>query len=83
MDKIVAVNEELKGLKEALASQGYDVVGLEKGDVDKADAVVITGMEQNLMGMEDTKSRVPVINAAGKTDEEIVRRINEFFDKVH
>jgi len=83
MDRIVAVNEDLKGLKEALASRGYDVVGLEKGDMDKAGAVVISGMEQNLMGMEDIKSRVPVINAAGKTDEEIVRSINEYFGQVH
>lgn len=83
MDRIIAVEEGLSGLKEALAAQGYDVIGLEEREIEKADAVVISGMDQNLMQMEDIKTKVPVISAEGKTSEEVVRSINQYFDRIH
>ncbi len=83
MERVIAVDEDLRGLKEALASQGYDVVGLERREMEKADAVVVSGMEQNLLLMEDIKTKVPVISAVGKTSEDIVKSINEYFGKAH
>ncbi|HHX94457.1 MAG TPA: YkuS family protein [Clostridia bacterium] len=83
MERVIAVDEDLKGLKEALASQGYDIVGLDKEEMKRADAVVITGMDKNMMMMEDIKTKVPVISAEGKTSEEIVKDINNFFKTVH
>lgn len=83
MERTIAVDEDLKGLKEALASQGYDVVGLEKEEMERADAVVISGMEQNVMLMEEIRTKVPVISAVGKTSEDIVKRINDFFEAIH
>lgn len=83
MEKIVAVEEDLKGLKEALAAQGYEVVGLEEDQRERAQAFVISGMDQNLMGMEDIKTKAPVISAAGRSSEEIVKSINDYFNTVH
>ena len=83
MERVIAVDEDLKGLKEALAFQGYDIVGLDKEEMKRADAVVITGMDKNMMMMEDIKTKVPVISAEGKTSEEIVKDINNFFKTVH
>lgn len=83
MERVIAVDENLKGLKEALASQGYDIVDLTEEEMKRADAVVITGMDQNMMGMEDIKTKVPVINAQGKSSEDIVKDINEYFKRVH
>jgi len=81
--KVVAVDDDLRGLKEALAAQGYSVVGLDERQMERADAVVISGMEQNLMLMEDIKTRVPVISAAGRTNEEILKDLEEYFKEVH
>ena len=83
MNKTVAVDEDLKGLKDALTSQGYFVVGLEKGEMERANAIVVSGMEQNIMMMEEIKTKVPVISAVGKTSEDIVKSINDYFDTIH
>ena len=81
--KIVAVDEDLKGLREAIASQGYEVVSLNERDIDKADAVVVSGIEDDLMNIQDIKTKAPVINAVGKTSEEIVKGLQDLFRQVH
>jgi len=81
--KIIAVDEDLKGLREAIAGQGYEVVSLNEKDIDKADAVVVSGMEDDLMNIQDIKTKAPVINAVGKTSEEIVKGLQDLFRQVH
>jgi len=83
MGRIIAVDEDLSGLKEALAGQGYSVVGLGEEDIKKAEAVVISGMDQNMMLMEDIKTKVPVISAEGKTQGEIIKDLEEYFENLH
>ena len=83
MEKIVAVDEALEGLKEVLVSRGYQVIGMEEVDTDRAHALVISGLDQNIMGMQDIKTKVPVISAEGKTWDEIVKNIDDYFQTIH
>lgn len=83
VEKVIAVAEDLSGLKEALMAQGYDVVSLEEEDLERASAVVVTGVDKDFMMMEDIKTRVPVIDAAGKSSQEIVSDINNYFRRIH
>ncbi|MDH7480279.1 MAG: YkuS family protein [Syntrophomonadaceae bacterium] len=75
MDKKVAVAEGLSGLGRLLREEGYTVVGPEAGE--EVIAVVVTGMDSNLMGMQDIRTAAPVIDATGQTADQILRRIRE------
>lgn len=71
MAKVVAVEEGLSGsIRDALKNEGYIVV--RPGTGGRIDATIITGMDRNLMGMQDITGRSVVIDASGKTPEEIV-----------
>ncbi len=83
MEKVIAVAEKLSGLKEALVAHGYDVIGLEEENLRKVAAVVVTGVDKDMMGMQDIKTRVPVINAAGKSSSEVVSDIDAYFRQIH
>lgn len=72
----VAVDDGLEsGLKEALKREGYEVVSPYRGQ--NVDAFIVTGMSNNFMGMHDIKDRAPVIDASGKSPEEIVKRLRQ------
>jgi hypothetical protein len=83
VEKVIAVADDLSGLKEALVAQGYDVVSLEEDGLKRASAVVVTGVDKDFMMMEDIKTRVPVIDASGKSSQEIVSDINNYFRRIH
>ena len=83
MDKVIAVDETLEGLKEALVSRGYEVIGMGEVDTDRAHALVVSGLDQNIMGIQDIKTKVPVISAEGKTWEEIIKSIDAYFKTIH
>lgn len=83
MEKVIAVAEKLSALKDALVAHGYDVVALEGKDLERAAAVVITGVDKDMMGMEDIQTKVPVINAAGKSSSEVVSDIDTYFRQIH
>jgi len=73
----VAVDEGLaaSGLKEMLKREGYQVVSPYRGQ--SVDAFIVTGMSNNFMNMQDIKDRALVIDASGKTPEDIVQRLRE------
>jgi hypothetical protein len=82
MGKRVAVSDALSPVKRMLHREGFDVVNLEsnaaiseKGMGDY-DAVVVSGVDDNMMGMQDISGRALVINAAGKRPEEILDELN-------
>lgn len=71
MAKVVAVEEGLStSIKEALEKEGYTVV--RPGTGGKIDATIITGMDKNIMGMQSVTNKSVVIDASGKTAEEII-----------
>ena len=80
--KKVAVEKGLGDVEQYLSNQGYGVREFEMNSTensklyDQFDAVVITGESVNVMGYEDTMTKVPQIIADGLTAEEIKREID-------
>jgi len=79
--KKVAVQNGLTAISDYLCKEGYKVREFDNRKknagnfLDKYDAVVVTGENQNVMGIEDTISSTPIINATGMTGEEVMHRI--------
>ncbi|VBB07502.1 Hypothetical protein LUCI_2751 [Lucifera butyrica] len=73
---IVAVEKSLSRLFDTLETQGYEVISLDKANLDDVDAVVVSGSDINLMNIQDTLTDVPVINAAGKSADEILDELD-------
>lgn len=74
--KKVALEEGLPGgLREMLKKEGYEVVSPYRGQ--NVDAIITTGLDNNFMNMQDIKDTAPVIDASGKTPEDIIKRLRE------
>lgn len=71
MQKTVAVEDNLRPFKEYLAAQGCRIIDVEEAYKQPVDAIVISGLDQNLLGMEDIQIEVPVISVRGRTPEEV------------
>ncbi|MHB1420543.1 MAG: YkuS family protein, partial [Bacillota bacterium] len=61
-----------------LTIEGYQVIGLKDGQ-NRAAALVVSGISNNMLQMEETSTKAPVINARGKTDNEIIDTIKQYF----
>lgn len=73
--KKVAVEDSLTGVKELLEKKGYQVVSPRDGG--EVMATVLTGLDNNVMNMQDIAARGRVIDAAGMTPEEVLARLEE------
>ncbi len=69
----IAVEKSLKNVKSYLENQGYSVDELETGksNLNKFDAVVVSGQDSNFLGDQTTSSKTRVISAKGMTVEDI------------
>ena len=72
MTKIIAVDDSLSPIKQPLENMGYQVTRM--GD-NQIDAIIVNGIDDNFMGMEDVIHNVPVINAQGKTPRDVVKEL--------
>ncbi|RAL27130.1 hypothetical protein DL897_02970 [Thermoflavimicrobium daqui] len=80
MLKRIAVEADLSNVQQYLSQQGYQVEVWNSKNVNQAiqanfDAIVISGIDQNMMGMQDIVQNCPVINAHGLTAEEVGQRL--------
>ncbi len=74
----IAVEDGLENVKQALRAEGYKITKLSPGKMEGVGAAVVTGMSNNFMGIHDTNgNRFPVIDATGKTVDEVVRQVRE------
>ncbi|WP_044640062.1 YkuS family protein [Risungbinella massiliensis] len=76
----VAVEANLSTFQNYLSQQGYQVDSLDASNMNQGaqsnyTAIVISGMDQNLMGIENIVQNCPVINADGLTPEEVYQRL--------
>lgn len=78
MKKVIAVENNLTPVKNFLAAQGCQVIDVESVQNQSVDAVVLSRVKQNLMGMQDIIVNAPVISASGKTPQEIWDSIQQF-----
>lgn len=78
--KRVAVEQGLNPVKAYLEQKGCQVVDMTNGssNVRDAAAIVLTGGDENLMGMEDKLADVPVVSAEGLSPEQVYQRIEQF-----
>jgi hypothetical protein len=72
----VAVESDLANVSDYLEEQGYQVIEFIHSDeivdeLQEVDAIVISGMQENLLGMEDIETEALMIEASGLTPEEI------------
>ncbi|HBQ85375.1 MAG TPA: hypothetical protein DD811_02690 [Syntrophomonas sp.] len=78
MKKVIAVENNLTPVKEFLKLQGCQVIDVESALKTEVDAVVLSGVKQNLMGMQDIMINAPVITASGKSPQEIWDNIQQY-----
>ncbi len=79
----VAVSPLLSNVKEYLQAQGVDVVDFDDNDITRfgfagdLGAIVVSGGDIDMLGIQDTNLAVPVINASGLTEDEISQEIQD------
>ncbi len=74
--RTIAVEDSLTGVRDLLEKNGYAVVGLSRQR--DAEAIVVSGLDNNVMNMQDITTKAPVIDAAGKTPEEILASLRQY-----
>lgn len=75
MKRKIAIEDSLTQVSSYLKSQGYDVTSLNNNNLNNCEAVIVSGQDNNFMGMEDTLTKAQVVDAAGKTPEEIYNQL--------
>lgn len=75
LENTIAVEEGLNNINQALQSAGYRTVPLEDGQTNSVGAIVVSGQNQNFLGIHDAQSKIPVVNVNGKTAEEVVNMV--------
>ncbi|TYO97358.1 YkuS family protein [Desulfallas thermosapovorans] len=72
----IALDDDLSRLRDDLVKEGFKVV--DKTMVDHADALIVSGMENNFMNMQDIRTEKKVIDARGKSVREIADELRGF-----
>lgn len=82
--KKIGVEFGLTNVADFLKNEGYLVEILSESiddnisKIDGLDAIVASGMNTDMLGMSDTETKAPVINAEGLTPQEIKSRIDGY-----
>jgi Uncharacterised protein family (UPF0180) len=81
----IGVEQSLTDIHEALAELGYEVAELrhaEDADGVDFDFCVVTGLDRNVMGIQDAKKTdASIIDANGMTANEVVNEIRTRLDQ--
>lgn len=74
----IGVEQSLSHIQQELQARGYDVVPLkQETDAQGCDCCIITGQDQDVMGIQNAVIEGAVINAHGLTAEDICRQIEQ------
>lgn len=71
MNKVIAVEDNLEPVKKYLTVMGCQVIDVEAAMNRNVDAVVLSGADENLMGIQDVVIDAPIINARGISPEDV------------
>lgn len=81
--KKVAIVKELGTIGDYLKNEGYSVQELDtnmkynSSTLNSFDAVILSGLSEDFMGVQDTLTATPIINAEGMTAEQIKGEIDK------
>lgn len=72
----IGVEQSLTDVQQALEEKGFDVVALKnEHDATDCDCCVISGLDENMMGIHDIETKGPVIDARGMSADDICREV--------
>ncbi len=82
MKRKIAIEPALGNVRDYLIDEGYDVQSMDLSgrslnNLNQFDAIVVSGLSTNLLGMSDTDTKAVVINADGLTPPEVADRLDE------
>ncbi len=80
MSRKIAVEQNLTPVKEFLSEKGYSVDSVNIGkeftrEMEKYDAVVVTGMNKDFLGVQDVNTGAVIIDAKGLTAEQVLKEM--------
>jgi galactitol-specific phosphotransferase system IIB component len=81
--KSIGIQKGLNTVKDYLQNSGYQTYEVDTTNKNNPttlksfDALIVTGMDDNEMGYDNTSSKIPVVNANGMTPEDV----KNFLDK--
>lgn len=81
--KSIGIQKGLGTVKDYLQNSGYQTYEVDTTNKNNPttlksfDALIVTGMDDNEMGYDNTSSKIPVVNANGMTPEDV----KNFLDK--
>ncbi|WEG11771.1 YkuS family protein [Pullulanibacillus sp. KACC 23026] len=74
----IAVEESLTAVSEALKDRGYEVVTLRsESDINGCDCCVVTGQDRDVMGIQTTATKSPVIDATGMSADDVCEAVEQ------
>ncbi len=78
----IAVEDTLSDVAQELKAKGYEVVSLQQeSDGDGCDCCVVSGQDQNVMGMQDATTQGSVINADGMTADQVCEQVDSRYQQ--
>ena len=78
----IGVEQSLSNVSAALRQQGHDVVELkQETDAQGCDCCVVSGIDSNVMGMQDTQMQGSVIEASGLSADEVCYQVEQKIGK--
>lgn len=83
--KRVGIENTLGNVRDYLDEKGFETVQIDPHsksgiELKNCDAYVISGMDENLMGISSIEATAPVIDATGMSPEEVFQRITRTFE---
>jgi len=85
--RTIAVEKGLSNVADYLSREGYTVEILSESidnnasRLDRYDAIVTADYNTNMLGISDTETKIPVINASGLTPQEIKSMLDQRANK--
>lgn len=82
--KRIAIESTLGNFRDYLTEKGYEIVQLDPHtqtgiELKNCDAIIVSGQDEDLIGMNTAKTEAPVIDTRGMTPEQVLNRIEQTF----
>jgi len=78
---VIAVENGLTPVEAALRERGHQVVLMKQGDTPDAAVLVVTGGDENMLGIQNVELKAPVVVAEGRSVVEICDAVEEKLEK--